>query len=485
MNNKHIIYLLTILLFIVPTLSQAGFDWGGSGGNCSGSGNFQQQIKNYDTVEVGEIPAGKEGVYIKLISSEDVDIQLYDQVTGDKIIVWPDGILNKSYKQTTDYKGISIEWSGYNGDGKNYGHEYIKISGITNRTLVMKAFGYQAGFADVDYSWTGTQGCSETGGVAANGSGTFQQAIVKDNIVTVGDIPTGLNNLSIKLISDEDVDIQLYDRDNGTKIIVWPDGILSDGNKQNTNYQGMNIEWSGYNGDGTGWGHEYIKISGATTRNLTMKAFGYQAGFATVNYVWGGGTTSGNPSSCQASFSSTDYSHLCWLFDEVKSASAWHLSGNGVGQGDHRGDDYYADDWNYGGGSADLGKNLNSASAGTVIYAADSGTGYGKQVIVQTSENSDFAIRYTHLDSIAVSRGQSVSVGTLLGTIGDSGLPKNQCSAAYGWVCPHLHLVVYKNINQISRSNQTALYWLKKGKLPVNVSGGASNFAAWFDVVKP
>lgn len=286
---KSFAKLSTIIFFVVlPSLTYAGFDWGGDNGSCSGSGNFQQQIKNNAIVKVGEIPSGKEGVYIKLTSEKDVDIQLYDKTTGKKIIHWPNGLLNGPNKQTTNYQGVSIEWSGYNGDGSNYGHEYIKITNTTNRNLVMKAYGYEAGFAKVNYSWSGTAGCSSGGGgTSESGSGTFQQQILKKAIITVGDIPEGLADLSIELKSNKDVDIQLYDKDNGQKIIVWPDGLLKGSGKQSINYRGMSIEWSGYNGDGTGKGNEYIRISGKTTRNLVMKAYGYQAGYATVNYSWG------------------------------------------------------------------------------------------------------------------------------------------------------------------------------------------------------
>jgi len=147
------------------------------------------------------------------------------------------------------------------------------------------AYGYQAGYATVNYSWTG--GTASACNIPESGGGTFQQQIEEKNIVKLGDIPLGVNNLFIKLISDNDVDIQLYDKDNGTKIVVWPDGILNGPSKQSINYQGMIIEWSGYNGDGTGLGHEYIKITGKTTRNFTMKAYAYKAGYATVEYSWG------------------------------------------------------------------------------------------------------------------------------------------------------------------------------------------------------
>ncbi len=157
----------------------------------------------------------------------------------------------------------------------------------------MKALGYKAGYAKVDYSWAGKINCDGST-PSASGSGDFEQQIVQNDIVTVGDIPPKVNNLYITLKSDEDVDIQLYDKDDGTKIIAWPDGILSDYNKQNTDYKGMKIEWSGYNGDGTGLGHEYIKITGETTCNLTMKAYGYKSGYAKVHYEWGDGSSNLN-----------------------------------------------------------------------------------------------------------------------------------------------------------------------------------------------
>jgi uncharacterized protein YkwD len=84
----------------------------------------------------------------------------------------------------------------------------------------------------------------------------------------------------------------------------------------------MKIEWSGYNGDGTGSGHEYIKITGETTKNLTMKAYGYKAGYAKVHYEWGGDSTTPTPTptptptttppttSCSTIDSDTGYSDI-------------------------------------------------------------------------------------------------------------------------------------------------------------------------------
>jgi len=120
--------------------------------------------------------------------------------------------------------------------------------------------------------------------------------------VTIGEIPTGVLDLKIYLRADSDVDIQLYDADNTT---VWREGqaiiayckisdtgcnrgILGNSKDHETAvYQGLEYEYSGFNGDQEGnKGHEYIYINGKTNRNLVMKAFGYQAGRATVEYSY-------------------------------------------------------------------------------------------------------------------------------------------------------------------------------------------------------
>jgi len=52
---------------------------------------------------------------------------------------------------------MNITWSGYNGTHGHRGNEYITITGETSEMLVMKVFGYQAGEADVTYSWGNAQ----------------------------------------------------------------------------------------------------------------------------------------------------------------------------------------------------------------------------------------------------------------------------------------------------------------------------------------
>jgi hypothetical protein len=258
---------------------QDGFDWG----DCSGSGSFQQEVLQDDVIEVGEIPAGKEGVFIELVSDNDVDIQLYDKETGKMIIGWTPGNTSLRYKTVKTHQGVRIEYSGYWGVDNEWGHEYIRITATTNRALIMKVFGYVPGFAEVRYSWVWTQGCTPD----ESGEGSFEQDISKDAAVEVGILPPGLSNVYIELISDNDVDIQIYDYETGKMVLGWIPGKISLRYETMETYQGVAIEYSGYWGIDGDWGHEYIRIPGTTNRTLVLKAFGYVPGYATVNYWWG------------------------------------------------------------------------------------------------------------------------------------------------------------------------------------------------------
>ena len=277
------IFVISLALVIVGAAApaHAGFDFGG---DCSsGEGQFDQPIGLNLTVEVGVIPARKAGVTIELTSAQDVDIQLIDQQTGHQIIAWPNGDLNGPGHECTTFQQVTYCYSGYNGVGGNWGHETIEVRGDTNRPLVMRAFGYASGNAIVEYAWSATPTCYE------KGDGEFQQPITTNAVVTVGDIPAGLVNVEIELetLGNRDVDVQLYE--GNVALVQWPYGNLSGPNAQTLNYRNLVIEYSGYNGVGGNRGHETITVRGAITRKLTMKAFGYQSGDATVTYHWGEG----------------------------------------------------------------------------------------------------------------------------------------------------------------------------------------------------
>ncbi len=264
-------WVLTVTVcFALPAYSQ-GFDWGG---DCSeGAGEFQQFIPLKQLITVGEIPADKKNVKINLVANKDVDIQVIDKTTGYEIVAWPSGQLNGPAEECGSFDGVTYCYSGFN--------EWIEIHGTTNRPLIMRAYGYAAGSAEVTYSWEAESTCTETG------DGEFAQWVEKNAVVTVGDIPSGKFNVVVELQAKDgkDVDVQLYD--GNTALVQWPHGKLNGAGYAELKYKGMTITWSGYNGLNGNWGHERIEIKGQVTKTLTMKAYGYAAGFANVEYEWG------------------------------------------------------------------------------------------------------------------------------------------------------------------------------------------------------
>jgi hypothetical protein len=276
-----------VVVFALALLSSpaaAQFDWGT---DCDGGdGFFAQYIDHYDATVIGEIPIGKRKVRIDLQSPEDVDIQLFDKATGTAIIAWPYGLLNGPAVEEVDYEGVTYRYSGYNGVDGQYGHEYVEIVGDTNRVLVMKAFGYAAGHADVTYTFAAVPTCNE------RGQGAFTQYIGYGDIVTVGDIPAGKTNVLVELDAGygNDIDIQLVDAENGEEIVAWPSGLLNGPEKEEVRYRDMTVSYSGYNGIDGNWGHERIDVLGTLTTTLTVRAFGYMSGTADVTYEWGVGT---------------------------------------------------------------------------------------------------------------------------------------------------------------------------------------------------
>jgi hypothetical protein len=259
------------------TTNSGGFDWGDT---CdAGNGEFTQPIANNAIVEVGEIPAGKAKVRINLTANNDVDIQLYDKATGHPIVAWPQGDLSGPAVQTTTYEGMTIEYSGYNGVNGDWGSEYIELKGDVTRPLVMKAYGYKAGDAEVTYTYDAASNCVDAG------NGEFTQDVVRYDVVNVGRIKQGKNNIRIQLKADNDLDIQLYD--GPVALIKWPDGKLSGSSTQTLSYEGMTLEWSGWAGTNGQYGNEYITISGDVPAELSMRVFGYKEGEAEVRYSWG------------------------------------------------------------------------------------------------------------------------------------------------------------------------------------------------------
>jgi hypothetical protein len=286
--------LLLCSLLSTSGMALADFNWGS---DCSsGNASFAEHVAKDGLTTIGTIPANKRDVRIDLSSTVDVDIQLID-TRGDsnpnndvEIVAWPSGLLHGAESGCKVHQGLEYCYSGYNGTDGQLGNEWIEIHGITNTTLQMKAFGYQAGDFDVHYAWSAATNCNETG------SGSFNQSLTKNQVSEIGVIPAGKTNVDIQLKSSRDLDIQLFA--GNVALIQWPDGMLAGADQQTLVYEGLEITWSGYNGTNGKLGNEFVKIRGTTSQPLTMKAFAFQAGTAEVTYAWGVGT--GTPCSSQS-----------------------------------------------------------------------------------------------------------------------------------------------------------------------------------------
>lgn len=217
--------MIALLCVVLIASTNAQFDFGTNGGACSGSGEFRQQIAQDARLVVGDIPSGLEGLEIAMITTgDDVDIQLTSGET--EVINWEGDIINEGSVVTKTWSNDAITYSGYGGDGINAGNEYVMFKDGTSNAYRMWAYGYQPGVAVVTYSWTGQTGCTgEGGGPDPFGKGNFRQVIEDGAVVVVGDLPAGLTDVYVRLDSEADIDIQLYDGD--VAVVDWVGGLIN------------------------------------------------------------------------------------------------------------------------------------------------------------------------------------------------------------------------------------------------------------------
>ena len=83
--------------------------------------------------------------------------------------------------------------------------------------------------------------------------------------------------------------------------------------------------------------------------------------------------------------------------------------------------------------SGPVGLDIHCTGAGTVIYAQTNRHGYGKEVVVD--HGFGYTTRYAHLHDIYVKKGQKLSRGEVLGTLGNTGKSTG----------PHLHYEIRKD----------------------------------------
>lgn len=281
----------------------ATFDFSGCSG---GSGEFEKPLTKGMWAPVGIVPTGQIDLIVQLASEEDLDITIHDlddtteYAEGKTIVGWcktpcNKGLLAASFSEAVNYQGMQISYSGYNGVEGQKGNEYIRIIGTTTKTLMIGAYAYKSGMANVSYSWSGTDSTCCNGMAPCGGNFNSQQQ--KGEITYIGEIPIGKKDLYITMNATADLDIQLYDLDatstyaEGKSIIGWCKepcnrGLLDDRALESVIYQGLLYEYSGYNGVDGQKGNEYIKITGVTNRRLMMASLAYEGGVAQVEYSY-------------------------------------------------------------------------------------------------------------------------------------------------------------------------------------------------------
>ena len=103
---------------------------------------------------------------------------------------------------------------------------------------------------------------------------------------------------------------------------------------------------------------------------------------------------------------------------------------------------HLGEDWDgVRGGDTDLGDAIYSIGDGVVVFARDCHMGWGNVIIVRHAFREDGVVKnidslYGHLNSILVQRGQSVTRGQKIGTMG----------TAHGIYDAHLHFEIRKNL---------------------------------------
>jgi murein DD-endopeptidase MepM/ murein hydrolase activator NlpD len=147
----------------------------------------------------------------------------------------------------------------------------------------------------------------------------------------------------------------------------------------------------------------------------------------------------------------------------------WQLT-RWAGDTTHQGDDWYAQDWARDCGQT-RGKTVYASISGQVVFAGWRGD-YGNTVGIY-DQTSRFILRYSHLDTIAVTLGQTVVAGeTKLGTVGNTGNVSGNCWQDNG---AHLHLALYKNVSDPSGRPMTT----------TRATGNSTSFAADFRYACP
>jgi hypothetical protein len=294
----------------------------------SGSFNFFIQDQSLKEVPI-EIPSDANNIKITLKADKNIDLQLYNADSGKAIVGWNIGALmgETSIYSSIQYNGVTIEYSGYNGDcsqffgsytacskGASPGNEYITIKGMTKNRFKIKLYGQDHSNASLYYSWD-NYSPSQT-----RQSDQFSSYLNKKTRTFLGTIPAGTENPVIFLNGNSDLDIELYDSITDELVVGWKSRYIDSAKQITEKYKKDKITWSGWGGRYyTGskitqkkrvynsplidayvfndtksgiikekeLGREFIRIHGVSKNAYKMYVFAYQSGKANIEYSWG------------------------------------------------------------------------------------------------------------------------------------------------------------------------------------------------------
>ncbi|MEL6527108.1 MAG: M23 family metallopeptidase, partial [Chloroflexota bacterium] len=97
--------------------------------------------------------------------------------------------------------------------------------------------------------------------------------------------------------------------------------------------------------------------------------------------------------------------------------------------------------------SAPTGTPIYAANSGNVIFSGFSRWGYGNAVVIE--HGGVYSTLYGHMSSIAVGCGQFVSVGQVIGLVGNTGNSSG----------PHLHFEIMVSGEAINPSGTPGIGW--------------------------
>jgi hypothetical protein len=149
--------------------------------------------------------------------------------------------------------------------------------------LITDIFEFPNNEALVKAIWQSYTGCIDYD----NGDGRFSEhlSFATTTSKVIGHVPAGKSQVKIQLSAAIDIDLQMFDGD--TAVVHKTLGLLNNATSSTINYHGMNITYSGYDGDEFSKGNEYIHISGIVPNDLSLQLAGQQSGNVTIDYQWG------------------------------------------------------------------------------------------------------------------------------------------------------------------------------------------------------